>query len=77
MGINRIFTEMIHCLLLLLAALPLHLWPPQEARMTVLETERRDGYTCQRIEYHAVGPQRVQAFLMREQGEEAAELLLE
>ena len=42
MGINRIFTEMIHCLLLLLAALPLHLWPPQEARMTVLETERRD-----------------------------------
>ena len=73
MGINRIFTEMIHCLLLLLAALPLHLWPPQEARMTVLETERRDGYTCQRIEYHAAGPQRVQAFLLVPDGAAAGQ----
>lgn len=63
---------MLHLLMLLAAALPLHLWPSVEPRTTVVETERRDGYTCQLIEYNAVGPERVQSYLLVPDGASAA-----
>ncbi|MCR5709299.1 MAG: exo-alpha-sialidase [Bacteroidales bacterium] len=62
---------MIHCLLLLLAALPLQLWPSVEPQMTVLESEQREGYICSLVEYNAVGPERVQAFLLVPDGASA------
>lgn len=55
---------MFLCLILLLAALPLNLWPSVEPRMTVLEEECREGYTCKLVEYNAVGQERVQSYLL-------------
>ena len=55
----------------LLALLPLPLWASVDPEMAVLETERRDGYSCQLIEYQAVGPERVQAYLLVPDGASA------
>lgn len=52
-------------------ALPLHLWASVDPGTTVLETEQRDGYTCRLIEYQAVGPERVQAYLLVPDGASA------
>lgn len=65
---------MLSCLMWLLAVLPLPLWASVDPEMAVLETERRDGYSCQLIEYQAVGPERVQAYLLVPEGASADKL---
>ena len=54
----------MNLLLSLLALLPIQLWQPVEPRMTVLAEEQREGYVCRLIEYNAVGPERVQSYLL-------------
>lgn len=43
---------------------PLKLWPPVVPQMQVLLSEQREGYTCQLVEYNAVGEERVQSYLL-------------
>lgn len=51
-------------LLILLAALPLHLGRGVQPRMTVLESEQREGYVCQLVEYNVSPEERVQSYLL-------------
>ncbi|MBO6169513.1 MAG: hypothetical protein J6O51_06025 [Bacteroidales bacterium] len=55
---------MFKILLLLVAFLPLRLWPAVEPEMQVIESEQRNGYVCSLVEYNAVGEERVQSFLL-------------
>ncbi|MBQ9194553.1 MAG: dienelactone hydrolase family protein [Bacteroidales bacterium] len=51
-------------LLLLVASLPLKLWPAVEPQMAVLASEQREGYTCQLVEYNVPDGDRVQSYLL-------------
>ncbi len=55
---------MLQAIALILALLPLKLWPAETPDMTVVATEQRDGYVCQLVEYHTFGEERVQAYLL-------------
>ena len=54
----------MNLLLSLLTLLPIQLWQPVEPCMKVLAEEQREGYVCRLIEYNAVGPERVQSYLL-------------
>ena len=55
---------MLRFLLLLLAAAPLHIGRSVPPRMTVLESEQREGYTCQLVEYNVSRDERVRSYLL-------------
>ncbi len=55
---------MFQVLALILALLPLKLWPAQDPQTRVLSAEQRDGYVCQLVEYRTFGEERVQAYLL-------------
>ena len=50
--------------LILAAAAPIVLGSGVEARMTVLESEQRDGYECSLIEYNVTETERVRSYLL-------------
>lgn len=62
----------MNLLLSLLALLQLTLWQAVEPRVKVLDEERREGYVCRLIEYNAVGPERVQSYLLVPDGASVA-----
>lgn len=43
---------------------PLTLWEPVEPHTQVLLSEQREGYSCQLVEYNAVGEERVRSYLL-------------
>jgi len=55
---------MVKFLMLLLAAAPLHTGRNVPPRMTVLESEQREGYVCQLVEYNVSRGERVQSYLL-------------
>ena len=50
--------------MILLAAAPLHIGRSVRPGMTVLESEQRDGYVCQLVEYNVSREERVQSYLL-------------
>ena len=55
---------MMKLLFLLLAAGPLQVGRSVAPRMTVLETEQREGYVCQLVEYNVTRDERVRSYLL-------------
>lgn len=54
----------MNILLAFLLSLPIHIGASVNPHMTVLESENRDGYVCQLVEYNVAKDERVQAFLL-------------
>lgn len=54
----------MNLLLAIVLALPIHTGHAVKPEMTVLESEQRDGYVCQLIEYNVEKDERVKAFLL-------------
>lgn len=57
-------TMMFRFLMILIAAGPLMTGRSVRPRMTVLESEQRDGYVCQLVEYNVSEQERVQSYLL-------------
>ena len=55
---------MLKWLFLLLAAGPLQVGRSVRPAMTVLESEQREGYVCQLVEYNVSREERVQSYLL-------------
>ena len=63
---------MLSALLVLALSLPLKLWPGTEARMEVVESEARNGYSCELIEYNVSESERVRSYLLVPSGASAS-----
>ena len=59
---------MLKILMILLAAGPLQAGRDVRPAMTVLESEQRDGYVCQLVEYNVSADERVQSYLLLPDG---------
>lgn len=55
---------MIRFLMILLAAAPLQIGRSVRPAMTVLESEQREGYVCQLVEYNVSRDERVRSYLL-------------
>lgn len=59
---------MLEVLFAVMAAMPLHIAKPVAPDTAVLESEQRDGYRCELIEYNVSRDERVKAYLLTPDG---------